>query len=147
MKPDLKSLYRDTLLKHSREPSNRNPLPDATATAKLKNPLCGDLVSIHLKSENDRITQSSFEAQCCSICMASASMLTEKIIETPLQEAQSFATSLIDMISDPEAEMSLPNNDLNALSGVKAFPSRIRCATLPWEALLAALAESVKSEE
>ena len=146
MNPDLKSLYRDTLLKHSREPRNRNPLPDATATAKLKNPLCGDLVSVHLKSENDRITQISFEAQCCSICMASASMLTEKIIGTPRQEAQIFATSLIDMISDPETEMSLPNNDLNALSGVKEFPSRIRCATLPWEALLAALAGRMKDE-
>ena len=146
MKPDLKSLYRDTLLMHSRAPSNRNPLPDASTSAKLKNPLCGDLVSIHLKTENDRITQASFEAQSCSICMASASMLTEKVIENPIQEVQTFASSLIEMISDPEKEMSLPNNDLNALSGVKDFPSRIRCATLPWEALLAALAEKMKGK-
>ncbi len=146
MKPDLKSLYRETLLIHSRAPRNRNPLPDATTSAKLKNPLCGDLVSIHLKTENDRITQASFEAQSCSICMASASMLTEKVIENSIQEVQTFASSLIEMISDPEKEMSLPNNDLNALSGVKDFPSRIRCATLPWEALLAALAEKMKGK-
>ena len=146
MTPDLKSLYRDTLLKHSRKPSNRKLLPCANATAKLKNPLCGDLVSIHLQIDDDHVKQATFEAQCCSICMASASMLTENVARSPIQETQVFARSLIDMLTDPDKRLSLPENDLNALSGVKEFPSRIRCATLPWEALLAALAGRVKDE-
>lgn len=140
MNNDLQSLYRDTLLKHSREPKNRGPLPEANATAKLKNPLCGDVISIHLSIDNAQIQEAAFEAQCCSICMASASMLTKKVEKLPLPESQALATSLVDMIADAETELSLPDNDeLNALSGVKDFPSRIRCATLPWEALQRAL--------
>ena len=146
MNPDLKSLYRDTLLKHSREPSNRKPLPSANATGKLKNPLCGDLVTVHLRIEKNQIAQAAFEAQSCSICMASASMLTEELTGSSIQETQTFTTSLIDMLTNPTVKMSLPETDLNALSGVKEFPSRIRCATLPWEALLAALAGRVKGE-
>jgi nitrogen fixation protein NifU and related proteins len=148
MNHDLQSLYRDTILKHSRDPINRKPLPAANATAELKNPLCGDLVSIHLTIENDVVIQAAFEAQCCSICMASASMLTRKIEGLPLAKTHACAGSLVDMIADSEASLSLPDDeDLNALSGVKDFPSRIRCATLPWETLLAALEGRVKNEE
>ena len=74
--------------------------------------------------------------------MASASMLTDKVHGTAVDDTQSFANALIEKLSDSNESLDLPENeDLIALSGVKAFPSRIRCATLPWEAMLAALAE------
>ena len=140
MNDDLKSLYRETLLRHSRNPSNRIDLPNATAEAELKNPLCGDLITIRLVANSERIEQAAFEAQCCSICMASASMLTETVTNQATPDARKFALSLIDSLQDSDVQLDLSeNDDLNALAGVKSFPSRIRCATLPWEAMLAAL--------
>ncbi len=147
MKPELQSLYRETLLKHSREPLNREPMPEADVTEQIKNPLCGDIINLHLRFNHDQITHATFEAQCCSICMASASMLTEKVGGSAQEESKSFARSLIDLLKDSKDSLALSENeDLIALSGVKEFPSRIRCATLPWEALLAALAGRVNDE-
>ena len=148
MKPELQSLYKETLLKHSREPLNREAMPAADVSERIKNPLCGDIVTLHLQFDRDQIGHATFEAQCCSICMASASMLTEKVVGIETKKSQSFARSLIDMLSHTEDSFPLSeSDDLIALSGVKEFPSRIRCATLPWEALLAALAGRVNCEE
>jgi nitrogen fixation NifU-like protein len=144
MNEDLKSLYRDTLLEHSRHPRNQGALAQANASAELKNPLCGDVVSIHISTHSDIVDQARFEAQCCSICMASASMLTEAIAEEPIANAQRLARSLIDQLKNADQKLEF-NPTLNSLSGVKSFPSRIRCATLPWEAMLDAL-EAISPE-
>ncbi len=143
MDENLKALYRDTLLDHSRNPRNKGKLPEATATAALKNPLCGDLVSIQIAINSARIDAARFEAQCCSLCMASASLLTEAIQNQNVPAAQRLAQSLIRQLNEPDLEIDI--EPFNALSGVKAFPSRIRCATLPWEALLNAFAHPKQS--
>lgn len=123
------------LLKHSREPKNRGALEKADAYFELKNPLCGDIITLYLNVNQEQVTQTRFEAQCCSICMASASMLTEKITGSELQAGLDFADSLIEMLVDPDLPFELREDDeVQSLAGVKSFPSRIRCATLPWEA-------------
>ncbi len=140
MNPRLKTLYRETLLKHSREPENRGPLKDPNFSHQLKNPLCGDLVTIYLKLNDGIIEQARFEAQCCSICMASSSMLTRRIKGSSYHQSEKYAVALIEMLVDPNRSLELPESDeLQSLSGVKEFPSRIRCATLPWEAFQMAI--------
>jgi len=142
MNPELKALYRDTLMGHSRDPKNRGVLENPDTTFELKNPLCGDVITIYLKAFQKQISQASFEAQCCSICMASASMLTEKVAGTEIEQGISFADSLIEMLVNPELELELHDaEEIQSLAGVKAFPSRIRCATLPWEAFKEAVSQ------
>lgn len=135
MNPELKSLYRDTLLRHSREPNNRGVLENPDTTFSLKNPLCGDIITLYLKTFQEQISQAGFEAQCCSICMASASMLTGKVTGSSIQQGIDFTDSLIEMLVNPDLTLELSDNEeIQSLAGVKSFPSRIRCATLPWEA-------------
>ncbi len=142
MNPELKSLYRETLLKHSRSPHNRGVLGNADTSCQLKNPLCGDVVTIYLTISGQRISQANFEAQCCSICMASASMLSERVTESDLERSLALAESLITSLTERKSALALPDNsDLHALTGVRSFPSRIRCATLPWEAFRKAVAK------
>lgn len=143
MDAKLQSLYQETLLKHSRSPLNQGHMPDPTVSQEIKNPLCGDIVTVHLRIRQEEIAEAKFEGQCCSICMASASMLTERAAGNSIEESKAFALSLIDMLSNPDADPTLSDDDeLNALFGVKAFPSRIRCATLPWEGLQQAIAQT-----
>ncbi len=140
MNPELKALYRDTLLKHSRDPRNKGVLKDSDAYFELKNPLCGDLITLYLKTSQKMVSKVTFEAQCCSICMASASMLTEQITQSDIKEGVDFANLLIESLSKPDISINtLESEDIQSLAGVKSFPSRIRCATLPWEAFKGAI--------
>ncbi len=142
MNPELKSLYRDMLMGHSRDPRNQGVLEDPDTTFELKNPLCGDVIILYLKTFQKQISQASFEAQCCSICMASASMLTEKVTGAEIEEGINFADSLIEMLVNPELTLELDDaEEIQSLEGVKSFPSRIRCATLPWEAFKEAVSQ------
>lgn len=139
MDADLQSLYRETLIEQSRNPENNYALENADRQVELKNSLCGDVVTIFLSLDGDRIEKASFQAQCCSICKASASMLTTRIAGADQHRATSLAEELIAFLNDPHSDRFGRNDPLQALSGVKAFASRIRCATLPWEALQRAL--------
>lgn len=134
---DPNDLYKQTLLKHSRQPKNEQALPRATHQAKVINTLCGDEVTVYLELKDDIISSASFVGQCCSICKASASMLTEKLPLLTLPEAKQFSQQLIDELKDKDQSLTLKeDDDLRSLEGVKQFTSRIRCATLPWEAFL-----------
>lgn len=136
---DPKDLYRQTLLKHSKTPSNEQELGDATNQVMIRNPLCGDEISVYLKIKDSTIATATFTGQCCSICKASASMLTEKVSGLSLANANTFAQTLIAELQDEEKTLSLPSDEeLRSLEGVKQFKGRIRCATLPWEAFLQA---------
>ncbi|MDQ8186133.1 iron-sulfur cluster assembly scaffold protein [Pelagicoccus sp. SDUM812002] len=137
MNSDLKKLYQQTLLKHSKQPLNNSEIPDA-ARATLRNPLCGDEITVYRKINDDGTSQTNFTAQACTICLASASMMTQHLASLATPEAAAFAKSLVSKFKDKPNRIDLPG-DLAALSGVLAFPSRIRCATLPFEGLLAVL--------
>lgn len=135
MNPQLKQLYKQTLLAHSKSPHNNHALPEATATATIRNPLCGDEITVYAKTNDAQVTQLSFTAQACSICTASASMLTQTLASQPITEAVKKAEVFVSNFKNSPTTLEL-EGDLAALSGVAEFPSRIRCATLPWEAFL-----------
>jgi len=126
--PDLKKLYQETLLAHSKRPLNRHP-QEGAAKASARNDLCGDDITVYRASDGTF----SFTAQACSVCIASASMMTEHLAQLTTQEAAAASERLISKLQDAEDPYQLPD-ELASLTGVHAFPSRIRCATLPWEA-------------
>lgn len=138
MNPQLKELYKQTLLRHSKDPQNAVALPDADRQATLSNPLCGDRVTVYLKTDDSMVSRISFVGQCCSICTAAASMMTEKLANQPTDQALRFSDLFVSNFKD-NSESFVLEGDLASLEGVREFPSRIRCATLPFETLQAAL--------
>jgi len=126
MNVDLRELYQEVILDHNKRPRNRHALEDATNRSEGHNPLCGDQVTVFLKAEDGRVVDIAFEGQGCAISTASASLMTEAVKGKTLEEAD----------SDEEH----PNlGQLQVLAGVKDHPVRIKCATLPWHTLNAAL--------
>lgn len=130
-------LYRRTVLDHSRQPRNRHRPARVDRTATGHNRLCGDKVQVFVGLEGDRISEIGFEGSGCAICTASASMMTErargKSIRVTREAISRFIAAMLG-----EAGSGL-EGDLAALGGVRAYPSRVRCATLPWQTLAAAL--------
>jgi nitrogen fixation NifU-like protein len=135
---DLTRLYRDTVLDHSRNPRNFRSLAAPSHTATGHNPLCGDKVVLYLDIGSDgRIGAATFEGSGCAISLASASMLTELVRGQSASAARALAAQLEATLAgadDPPAA-----GDLASLSGVRAYPARVRCATLAWRTLEAAL--------
>jgi nitrogen fixation protein NifU and related proteins len=132
-------LYQRIVLDHSRQPRNFRRLPDGNREGLGHNRLCGDKVTVYLRVDADRLTAASFEATGCAICIASASLLTEAIAGESITAVTGLADRLLSHFSTSEPGQLLPG-DLAALAGVRAYPSRIRCATLPWQTLRQALA-------
>ena len=160
MNPTLAELYQRVILQHNSEPQNFGPLPQATHHASLHNALCGDQVLLHLRleplpetgaDEPPRIVQARFEGQGCALSRASASLLTQHVIGCTPQQALALAAALRQFLQprrpgevvDATTDAALPSEpalgELVALQGVRDVPSRLRCATLPWEALAHAL--------
>ena len=142
---DFEELYQTVILDHSRKPRNFGPLPGATVTVSGDNPSCGDEIALSLKldASGDRLEGVGFTGSGCSICMASASMMTQKIKGRTRAEATSLLHDFQAMITGrtPEGEIPKALGDLRLLSGVRKFPQRVKCATLGWHALRQALAE------
>lgn len=145
---DLRDLYQEVILDHSRHPRNFGRVEAASHTAKGNNPLCGDRVTIYLDVEGEQVRAARFEAKGCAICLASASMMTELVTGKSVAEANEtfdrFRTSLVRRESPTEAELAALDK-LASLTGVREFPMRVKCATLPWHTLRAALAGNGKS--
>jgi nitrogen fixation NifU-like protein len=147
LSPALARLYQDTILEHNARPRNCGELPDATHEASAHNPLCGDQVTLRLRLDGERITAARFVGDGCALSRASASLLTLRVAGSKEGEdglsreaALSLAAALRRSVS-PEyrGEDDEELGELAALGGVRSVPSRRRCATLPWEALEAAL--------
>lgn len=135
---DLNRLYRETVLDHSRNPRNFRRIEPADRRATGHNPLCGDKVTLYVKlGGNESIRDVAFEATGCAISLASASMLTELVLSRPLADVKALILDVCAMFTDHPR--NLPPGDVTALAGVRAYPSRVRCATLPWRTLEAAL--------
>jgi nitrogen fixation NifU-like protein len=138
---DLHDLYQEVILDHNKRPRNFGPLPDATQSAKGHNPLCGDKLTLSLKIDGDRIEKVSFEGSGCAISKASASLMTDAIKGKSIDEAtrlfdlfHQMVTTPIDQPIDEEAV-----GKLAVLGGVREFPARVKCASLAWHTLKAAL--------
>ena len=141
MSDDLEDLYQDIILDHNRRPRNSRELPDRTHFAEGLNPLCGDEVTVNLQLLDNVIKDISFQGQGCAISQASASLMTEILKGLTLEDMKKQAEIVNELLT---AESETPDalfeyGNLAALSGVRQFPARIKCATLAWHTLEAAL--------
>jgi len=141
---DLRELYQDIILDHGRHPRNFRAIGQPTHTAKGHNPLCGDRVTVYLSLDGDKIADVSFEGRGCAISTAAASLMTEVLKGKTVAEARElFAHFHARVTGGAEAELPEPLAEemerLEPLTGVKAYPARVKCATLSWHALEAAL--------
>jgi len=137
---ELRDLYQELILDHGKHPRNHHPLKNANATADGNNPLCGDRCTVYANLHGGTIADISFEGKGCAISQASASLMTEAVKGKTTFQARHLSDLLIKMVKgQPVAGDMDELGKLVALDGVKEFPMRVKCATLPWHTLLAAL--------
>jgi nitrogen fixation NifU-like protein len=134
---DLRELYQETILDHYRQPRNAGRLPGANRTAEGYNPLCGDKVKLYLQVEDGVIRDARFEGSGCAIATASASLMTESIKGKREDEALQLLEKIHGMVTD--GTLAGEAGKLAVLAGVHEFPQRVKCATLAWHTLRAAL--------
>ena len=151
MTDPVQDLYQEIILDHHRRPRNRRPLPCPSGCAEGHNPLCGDRVKVYYTLADGRIADVSFEGTGCAISQAAASLMTVTVKGKTVAEAEALFDRFHNLIlgheEPPEEQKSL--GSLRAFAGVAAFPLRVKCATLPWHTLRAALggkAEAVSTE-
>jgi nitrogen fixation NifU-like protein len=136
----LDELYREVILDHYKSPRNKRDLPGAELSCKRNNPLCGDEITVHVHLADGRLAGVAFEGSGCSISQASASMLTESVAGSTVEDAEALAGRFRGMMEgtvEPDEETF---GDLMALRGVVKYPVRIKCAVLAWDVLQEALA-------
>jgi nitrogen fixation NifU-like protein len=131
-------LYQAVIDDHRRRPRNRGPLPSANRVATRENPLCGDVCTLHLQVEGDRIVAARFTGAGCALSQASASLATVALAGLSPAEALALAARIERLVRTGDGAPS-PSGDLAALSAAHALPARHACALLPWQATLAAL--------
>ncbi len=138
---ELRELYEDTVLDHNRAPSNCRALPDADHSADGYNPLCGDRVTVFVKLDGDVVTDVTFQGTGCAISIASASLMTEAAKGRTTTELNTLFGRFHELLTSPPGTGRATEDlgDLSALAGVREFPVRVKCATLAWHALRAAL--------
>ena len=138
---ELTELYQEIILDHNKRPRNYRGIDKATHSAEGHNPLCGDEISVSLRLNGDQIEDISFQGEGCAISKASASLMTTLIKGKSLQAAKEESSVIKQMLtSSEEPDDSLEElGDIIALSGVRRFPVRIKCATLAWHTFEAAL--------
>ena len=141
---DLKGLYQEVILDHSKRPRNFRELEGATAHADGYNPLCGDRVTIYLRTEGDRIAGISFQGSGCAISTASASILTETLKGKTPAEAGALFERFHDLVTGKTTPSPEALGKLAVFAGVSEFPARVKCATLAWHTLKSALEGGAK---
>ncbi len=140
---DLRDLYQEVILDHHKRPRNFGALPGANHHADGLNPLCGDHLSVHVDVEDGVIRGVSFEGAGCAISRASASLMTDAVKGRPVAEAERLFEEFRRMVtSDVDEEVEASLGKLAVLCGVREFPSRVKCASLAWHTLHAALGEN-----
>ncbi|GAB4392292.1 MAG: SUF system NifU family Fe-S cluster assembly protein [Gammaproteobacteria bacterium] len=136
---DLQDLYQEVIIDHNRSPRNYGEMHNADRQAEGFNPLCGDKLTLFLKLNDNNIIESvSFIGEGCAISTASASLLTEQIRGKTIEQAQHLFNAFHTLVTSDENDTS-ELGKLAVLAGVKAYPSRVKCATLAWHTLQAAL--------
>jgi nitrogen fixation protein NifU and related proteins len=143
MSSDLRDLYQETILDHGRRPRNFRRIAGADRSAQGHNPLCGDRLTLYLAMDGDRVKDAAFDGAGCAISTASASLMTEAVKGRTQVEAEALFGRFHDMLTAP-GEPGEEGDDeglgkLAVFSGVREFPMRIKCATLAWHTLRAAL--------
>jgi len=133
-------LYQATIVEHDRHPHHHGPLPGATHTATIDNPLCGDVITVRLIVVADRIDAIAFEGRGCALSRAAASMMTDRVIGTPIAGVPALVAEFDRFVAEPiDAPVPAELGELAAFRGLRAVRSRRTCASLPFRALVAAL--------
>lgn len=145
---DLKDLYQEVIIDHNRSPRNFGKLENPTQVAEGYNPLCGDKLNLYLTTEDDLITDVSFDGSGCAISVASASLMTDSLKGKTTKEAEQLFKNFHDLImkeEPPDQKQMQSLGKLAALAGVKEYPARVKCATLCWHTLHSALQDNKDS--
>ena len=141
MNEELRELYQEVIIDHGRHPRNFKKLEHPSCTQEGYNPLCGDRLTLYLRIENNTIIDASFEGEGCAISMATCSLMTERIKNTTISEAQQLFKAFHLLVTEPDPPVDICQclGKLTVVGGVRDFPIRIKCATLVWHALKAGL--------
>jgi nitrogen fixation NifU-like protein len=139
---ELSELYQQVILDHNKKPRNFRRMEDATQSAEGFNPLCGDQLTVYLRTENSVVDEVSFEGSGCAISKAAASMMTQAVKGKTREEVEQLFGEFHRMVIGELDEEAEPNGlgRLKIFAGVREFPARVKCASLPWHTLHAALA-------
>jgi nitrogen fixation NifU-like protein len=136
---ELKDLYRDVILDHNKQPRNFGRLEHPDAQADGHNPLCGDRLSVFVKLNGDRVEDLRFEGKGCAISTASASLMTEAVKGKDKAQIDALFNKVHTLLTQHDTVPGADLGKLAALSGVREFPARVKCASLCWHTLNAAL--------
>jgi nitrogen fixation NifU-like protein len=138
---DLRDLYQELILDHTKQPRNFGPLPSANRTADGVNPLCGDRITVSVEVDGDAVRDIHFEGSGCAISTASASLMTEALKGKPLREVEALFKNVHDLLTASEGDPCERGElgKLIVLSGVRDYPVRVKCAILAWHTLIAAI--------
>ena len=142
---DLQDLYREVILDHNRQPRNFGELENADRVVEGVNPLCGDRMTLYVNLDGERVSDIRFKGTGCAISVASSSLMTEKAKGNSVAEVQELFDRVHTMLTGDGLESGLELERLDklaALSGVRAYPTRVKCATLAWHALIGAISGS-----
>ena len=146
MSEDLNDLYQGIILDHNKRPRHYGALANATHVAEGYNPICGDRIEVFLQLSGDQIEAIQFECASCAICKASASIMAEALVGQSISFGESIQESVSRILkTDTETVTHDVKGEVAALSGVRNFPARIKCATLPWHTYQAALRGEAKA--
>jgi nitrogen fixation NifU-like protein len=137
---DFADLYQEVILDHNRRPRNFRTIDGASRTQEGYNPLCGDRLTLYVTLDGNRIADVAFQGSGCAISKASASLMTEALKGKTVDEARALFEQFHDMVTSPPETTAPDLGKLSALSGVREYPTRIKCASLPWHTLKAAVA-------
>ena len=148
---ELRELYQEVILDHSKRPRNFGQPTTSNRRARGNNPLCGDRMNLYLTVEDGVVKDVAFDGRGCAISIASASLMTEMIKSKTADEVRALFDRFHRLVTDEGADVDLGELDkLTVFSGVREFPVRVKCATLAWHTLTAALdgkAEDVSTED
>jgi nitrogen fixation protein NifU and related proteins len=143
MSDDLTELYQELILDHSRRPKNFRTMPNCNRVAQGNNPVCGDNYTLYANVEGDVVKDISFQGSGCAISKASASLLTESLKGKTVVEVKALFSKVHDMVTTGHTNGDM--GKITALAGVHKFPARVKCAILPWHALVAAVEGGMKT--
>ena len=136
---DLRELYQEIIIDHNKNPRNHHPMDNATCQARGFNPLCGDKLTVYVQVANNLVQDISFVGCGCAISQASASLMTDAMKGKTVKEAHELFERFHTMLTSEDTPPELSLDKLTVLAGVRAFPARVKCATLAWHTLEAAL--------
>jgi nitrogen fixation protein NifU and related proteins len=137
---ELQDLYREVILDHNRQPRNFGELPDADHVVEGVNPLCGDKMTLYVKVRDGKVQDIMFKGTGCAISVASSSLMTERVKGTSVRATLDLFDKVHDLLTGVGDTSAEDLDKLAALAGVREYPTRVKCASLGWHALKAALA-------